>query len=244
MNKKILTIGQAAKYLGITVATLRRWSNTGKIKPSNITPGGHRYYSIDDLERVTEDIFSLAKDWVYSKEPFEPKTEYYCPDQPTFQLRLDKLGMLLKSMPEIGEEFSLINLIVGEVGNNSFDHNLGQWPDIRGLFFAYDTQKRKIVLADRGQGVQKTLKRVRPEINNDQEALVMAFTKFISGRAPESRGNGLKLVRDVVKDMIKTVPIKFYFQSGSALLALERGRDYQISPAEQAIRGCLIMITF
>lgn len=244
MDKRILTIGKAAKYLGVSVAALRLWSNEGKIKPATITPGGHRYYDLDDLDRFAKGIAILAKDWVYSQNPTEPQNEYYCPDAQSFQSRLGKLETLLKGTPELGEEYSLISAIIGEMGNNSFDHNLGQWQDIRGIFFAYDMQKRTIVLADRGQGILKTLRRVRPQIKDDQEALKIAFTEVLSGRAPESRGNGLKFVRKIIKDEIKSVPIKLYFQSGSASLTLERGHDYKMSASEKNIGGCLIIITY
>jgi len=53
-------------------------------------------------------------------------------------------------------------------------------------------RNRKVVLADRGQGVLTTLKRVRRELTNSSEAIRVAFTETISGRYPETRGNGLK----------------------------------------------------
>ena len=240
----MLAIGKAAQYLGFSIDTLRRWSDKGDLKPTFITPGGHRYYSLDDLDRFNQDIFVLAKDWVYAQDPFEPKNDYYCPDQQTFQSRLGKLEIILRDTQKVGDEYSLISLIVGEIGNNSFDHNLGTWPDIRGIFFAHDPQRRKIVLADRGRGVQETLKQVKPEIKNDQEALTIAFTEIISGRAPENRGNGLKSVREVIKNIMKDILINLYFQSGSAALVLEQGNDYKMIAPERAIRGCLAMITY
>lgn len=44
-----LTIGQAAKYLGVSKDTLRRWEKRGKMK-SYRTPGGRRRYTMYDLE--------------------------------------------------------------------------------------------------------------------------------------------------------------------------------------------------
>jgi len=44
----------------------------------------------------------------------------------------------------------------------------------------------------------KTLKKVKPELNNHLDALKTGFTEIISRRSPESRGYGLKYVRDVI----------------------------------------------
>ncbi len=94
--------------------------------------------------------------------------------------------------------FSLLTSVSGEIGNNSYDHNLGQWPDMSGIFFGYDLNKKQIVLADRGLGILQTLKRVRVELKDHESALKVAFTEIISGRKPEARGNGLKYVKNVI----------------------------------------------
>jgi len=52
--------------------------------------------------------------------------------------------------PALEQLSSLIVAITGEIGNNSFDHNLGKWPDEPGVFFGYDIAKGTVVLADRG----------------------------------------------------------------------------------------------
>jgi hypothetical protein len=137
--------------------------------------------------------------------------------------------------------YSFIVAAAGEIGNNSFDHNLGNWPDVPGIFFAYDEEKRQIVLADRGQGILKTLKRVKPEIESEREALVVAFTEIISGRAPEGRGNGLKFVRKVAPQ----VGMALSFQSGDGLIRLSKEEgDIQSEPAENHIHGCLALMSF
>ena len=73
------------------------------------------------------------------------------------------------------------------------------------------------MLADRGQGILKTLKRVRPNLKNDKQALKTAFTEIITARAPEERGNGLKFVKNIVIDN----PLMLFFQSGEAKLILQ-----------------------
>jgi excisionase family DNA binding protein len=48
-----LTLGQAARFLGVAQSTLRKWSDQGRV-PAFYTPGGHRRYKRSDLERFLE----------------------------------------------------------------------------------------------------------------------------------------------------------------------------------------------
>ena len=44
-----LTLGQAARYLGVAQSTIRKWSDQGRL-PALYTPGGHRRYRLRDLD--------------------------------------------------------------------------------------------------------------------------------------------------------------------------------------------------
>jgi excisionase family DNA binding protein len=44
-----LTLGQAARYLGVAQSTIRKWSDQGRL-PAFYTPGGHRRYQLRDLD--------------------------------------------------------------------------------------------------------------------------------------------------------------------------------------------------
>jgi excisionase family DNA binding protein len=48
-----LTLGQAAKYLGMAQSTIRKWSDNGRL-PAFYTPGGHRRYRRSDLDIFLE----------------------------------------------------------------------------------------------------------------------------------------------------------------------------------------------
>lgn len=50
-----LTVNQAAKYLGISAQTLRRWDKAGKLKPIRHPTSGYRYYKQADLEPLRLD---------------------------------------------------------------------------------------------------------------------------------------------------------------------------------------------
>ncbi len=244
-NKKLISIGKAAKKLGVSIDTLRRWDRSGKLRSIRIAEKGHRYYDDNEISLLAKDLFSIAKRWATTEQPREPESFFYCADKPTFQSRIVTLEKQLLSMPELKDDFSLITSIAGEIGNNSFDHNIGNWPDIRGIFFAYDLNKKELVLADRGRGVLETLKNAKPELANDKDALFTAFTEKISGRTPEKRGNGLKYVRKVITSMGSSIKLKLYFQSGQATLRLKHGdSELNIDKAEETLRGCLALITF
>jgi excisionase family DNA binding protein len=48
-----LTLGQAAKYIGVAQSTIRKWSDQGRV-PAFYTPGGHRRYRRGDLDTFLE----------------------------------------------------------------------------------------------------------------------------------------------------------------------------------------------
>lgn len=238
-EKDFITISEAAEILGISVDTLRRWDKNGKLSPTKTSDAGYRLYYKPQVELFLNDLFGLAKDWVLKGT--ELPSKFYCSNSAVFQTRLAQMQDMLMAIPQLHSIFSLVVAVAGEIGNNSFDHNLGNWPDITGIFFAYDIQKRSIVLADRGVGILATLKRIKPELTSDEEALYTAFTEIISGRSPESRGNGLKFVRKIAAEN----PIGLLFQTGNAELMLTKDSDVlNIKPAPESFRGCLAVITF
>jgi excisionase family DNA binding protein len=44
-----LTLGQAARYLGVAQSTMRKWSDSGRLS-AFYTPGGHRRYRLSELD--------------------------------------------------------------------------------------------------------------------------------------------------------------------------------------------------
>jgi len=134
----------------------------------------------------------------------------------------------------------MISAIVGEIGNNSFDHNIGSWVGVMGIFFGYEfvEKKLKIVLADAGKGVFNSLKKVKINLKNDKDALYVAFNEKISGRAPESRGNGLKFV----KANIKNTGMHLTFFSGNAKADFNNFEE--IVSIDKYYQGCIAIINF
>lgn len=240
MNNKLLSISQAAAQLRVSIDTLRRWDLSARLPSIRSGMRGHRYYKQTDIDLFTQNTRFLVHQWIKSSTGFEPDQGYYCKTRDVFQARLENLeSVLCRSLP--ASSVSLLTAVAGEIGNNSFDHNLGNWSDIPGIFYAYDQNLRNIFLADRGQGILATLRRVKPHLQNASEALRVAFTETISGRQPETRGNGLKFVRSVIVDR----PFTLAFQTGDAQLDLkQKDVHVAIQQTDTWIQGCFAIIGF
>ena len=236
----LLSIGEAAKFLDVSINTLRIWDSSGKLKALR-SSGGHRYYSKEQLEHFVLDTESIARVWAESPTAPELSSDQYCPTQDMFRARLDTMSIILDRDSDIKNITPLIVAVTGEIGNNSFDHNFGNWPDVPGIFFDYNIDKRVIILADRGLGIRTTLLRVRPGLKNDIDALTVAFSERVSGRAPEQRGNGLKFVHD----MAIKYPMGVFLQSGTAKVEIAKDRgQFKVGLAERNIRGTLAKIIY
>jgi putative resolvase len=56
---RLITISKAAKLLGVSISTLRRWEKEGKISSENRHTGGHRRY---DPTKLRPETFGLSSD--------------------------------------------------------------------------------------------------------------------------------------------------------------------------------------
>lgn len=165
--------------------------------------------------------------------------EQWCETRDMLRARIDSLTIRLLRQSIDEDRVRLLDAVLSEIGSNSFDHNIGQWRDVPGVFFDNTEIEGGIlcVLADRGQGVFATLSRVLPDLKNDAEALRIAFTERLSGRAPEQRGNGLKFVRRVLLED----GIDLWYGSGSAAYSVFR-REEEWSTADPSMLGCCAIL--
>lgn len=241
-NDKLISIGETAKLLGVSLQTLRRWDAGGVLQSSRATAGGNRFYREKDVQIFMNDLPAIGWKWASQTPASEPIKEFYCRTKDIFapEGRLLRLRNDLQKVHQSGMDPYLFTSMVGEIGDNSYAHNLGNWPDIQGIFFAYDLNKKVIVLADRGRGILETLKFVRPELQSHKDALRVAFTEIISGRSPERRGNGLK---SVVQNILAS-DVRLTFRTGDAELNLKKG-DQELHITEcKTFHGCFAILQF
>ena len=231
-----------SQYLHMNASGIFRHLKTlqekGVIYKIGKPPKVEYYINAKNMENKLK-IFISGINWALSGDKNLIDEQQFCQTRDVFDARYYRLFNELKKLIFNSNLVSLIMAVVGEIGNNSFDHNLGHWRDAPGVFFALDQVSRAIVLSDRGQGIRNTLQRVAPEISNDMEALKIAFTKMISGRAPERRGNGLKLVKKVVEE--NQLYLEFY--SGEAVAKIS-GKGMTIEKFDLVIPGTFTYIKF
>ena len=65
MNK-IISIGQAAKILGVHVQTLRNWEKSGKLKPDSISSGRTRRYNLEHILQLSGKEIPEQISWQFS----------------------------------------------------------------------------------------------------------------------------------------------------------------------------------
>lgn len=211
----------------------------GFFQPCEFTPSDRIEILI--MPDLTNDVVDY---WLGRKTP--PDMNYHCATRDTFQARLDSFFRLLLKQNKNTNETSLLVAIVGEAGNNCFDHNLGQWSDVPGCWFGYDLQSTSIsvAVADRGQGILSSLKTVEPNLQDEQQAIELAFSKAVSGRFPERRGNGLKFVHRVINGNPKR---GLFCQSGSGIMSLggmanDVEKEMSIKIRKDAAKGTITFI--
>ena len=178
---------------------------------------------------ISDGLILAAKEQI-RKSSLSKDTDFFCISRDIFQARLDsfiyKTGKYMESA------------VIGEIGNNSFDHNweyaAGQ---MRGAYFNLNFNDCA-VLADYGRGIKQSLGKVL-KLESDLDAITAGFTKQISGRLPEQRGNGLKFVAETVKKK----NWELYFQTGNACCKIENG-EISFSETEDNFGGCLAILNF
>src|SRR3954451_24685369 len=104
-NARWVSIRRACELLGVNQATLRHWTDAGKVR-AYLTPGGHRRYLEDDLRQLRETSAPASTDLtaalMASRERYNQIERRGHPDHEWMQARepqgRQRLGVLGASM--------------------------------------------------------------------------------------------------------------------------------------------------
>src|SRR3989344_5323579 len=125
----------------------------------------------------------------------------HCSFRDEFAARLEsKIRLIFKAFGLNDNDEQKATALVGELGNNVFDHNAGSWPTnvVGAIIIAQNYPNLKcveVVVADTGIGFLNSLKVAKPDLKNDIEAIKLGLAG-VTGRVGEKRGNGLRTIQD------------------------------------------------
>ncbi len=146
-----------------------------------------------------------------------------CPRRDYFEANLEHFTNMFQNFGLSERDAPIATAIVGELGNNVFDHNLGSWPyDISGAVLIGQNYPKKryieFVVADPGIGFIGSLKPAYPQLKNDVEAIKHGLAGN-TGRINEDRGNGLKIIQQWTIEDFSGV---LYVHSGSGFVRVNK----------------------
>lgn len=147
----------------------------------------------------------------------------HCSYRDDFNARLGRFISMFQNFGLSIEDSQRATAVIGELGNNVFDHNSGSWPaNTVGCIIAAQHYPKKrtieIAIADPGIGFLGSLNAAFPNMKDDIAAIKMGLAGN-SGRIGEVRGNGLRLVQHwTINNFLGTVMI----HSGNGLVVVDR----------------------
>jgi hypothetical protein len=123
----------------------------------------------------------------------------HCSYRDEFNSRLERFAKIFINFGLGENQARLVVALIGELGNNVFDHNALNWPtDVSGCFLTAQNYPLKnfieFAIGDPGIGFLGSLKANYPEINDDISAIKQGLAGK-TGRINERRGNGLQFVQ-------------------------------------------------
>ena len=179
-------------------------------------------------------LTSLEGVTVAERENTNIQEVLYCQSMGEFDARLSsRIRIMFKTFGLSDTEEQLATGLVGELGNNVFDHNLGVWPTINhgAIIIAQNYPKTStihVVVADPGVGFFGSLLSVKPDLASDVEAIRLGLSG-VTGRVGERRGNGLRLIQDWTINRFQGI---LRIQSGRGLVTVDKSgiRDQDVPP--------------
>lgn len=205
MNR-IATINEAAKVLGVSICTLRRWEQEGKLIPER-TKGGHRRYDLsklrpeqfhqaDDGNRITIAYARVSShDQKADLERQKQVLELYCAQQGwTFDIVAD-LGSGMNYHKK-GLQRLLNEVIAGNVGRLVITHKDRLLRFGAELVFAICEAKNvEVVILNKGEDTT-----FEEDLAKDVLEIITVFSARLYGSRSRKNQKLIENVRKVIED--------------------------------------------
>jgi hypothetical protein len=183
------------------------------------------------IQKLTYSSFLEGFSYIVFKEQNSPDIQeiLHCNFRDEFNAQLEsRIRRMFKSFGMNDADEQRATALVGELGNNVFDHNEGVWPtDIRGAIIIaqnYPVARQvQVVVADPGIGFLGSFRTIIDPAppTTDIEAIKLGL-RGISSRVGEKRGIGLKLIQDWTINKFNGI---LRIQSGKGLVIITRNEQ-------------------
>ncbi len=158
----------------------------------------------------------------------------HCDFRDDFSARLNsKIRQMFKNFGMSDADEQRATALVGELGNNVFDHNEGSWPtDVRGAIIVAQhypkIHKIEVAVADPGVGFLRSLKLASPSPRTHIEAIKLGL-RGVTGRIGEPRGNGLQLIQKWTIDNFNGI-IRIHSGDGLVIVDQNGQKENVVNP--------------
>jgi len=202
---RLVSISKAAKVLGVSISTLRRWESTGKIKPENRSGGEHRRYDLSQIKSGSARLVDTCKTIAYARvssrdqkkdlERQKELLELYCASQGwTFELLYD-LGSGMNYYKK-GLKRLLNEILAGKVNRLVLTHKDRLLRFGAELVFAI-CQAKEVEVVILNQGEEG---RFEEELAKDVLEIITVFSARLYGSCSRKNQKLLEGMKKVIDD--------------------------------------------
>ena len=210
--KKLLSIGEAAKALGVTTTTMRNWDKNGMLHPDERTRGGDRRYSLDTLRNFDKNAaihVDELKTIAYARVSSHDQKEDLARQVAVLEAYCASKGYTYEVIQDIGSGVSyykkglkrLLNMILsGEVGRLVLTHKDRLLRFGAELVFAICEAKHvEVVIINKGdEDIQ-----FEEELAKDVLEIVTVFSARLYGNRSNKNKKLLEDIQKAVENNVK-----------------------------------------
>lgn len=207
MNR-LVAIGEAAKILGVSITTLRRWEKEGKLLPEPST-STHRRYKLSNLQAQTKipvPTEDTRKTIAYARVPSHDQKEDLARQKQVLELYCAKQGWTFELISDLGSGMNyhkkglkslLKQIINGEVGRLVITHKDRLLRFGAELVFAIcETKSVQVVILN--QGEEATFEE---DLAKDVLEIITVFSARLYGSRSRKNQKILEGVKKVVEEI-------------------------------------------
>ena len=210
MSKKLVDIAEAAKALGVSTITLRRWEQSGKLIPER-TKGGHRRY---DLSQLRPELYRNQSDEnrvtiAYARVSSHDQKQDLERQKQVLELYCASMGWTFEVIADLGSGMNyykkgltklIKSVLRDEVGRLVLTHKDKLLRFGAELIFAIcEIKNVEIVIINKGEDVS-----FEEDLAKDVLEIITVFSARLYGSRSRKNQKLIDGIKQVVKDADKS----------------------------------------